>query len=113
MVDRRDLVASMHGYQIDAEGRSQNQTFGNKRIIKSIKEAYPSVIEHRNSTARYFVGIKLNDIGLEYFTSFDNQSGYHQTAGSGKGVEYINERVPDSATSIHKKKRAMLQKSIF
>tara|TARA_E500000081_G_scaffold41408_1_gene45024 strand:+ start:3962 stop:6433 length:2472 start_codon:yes stop_codon:yes gene_type:complete len=113
MVDRRDLVASMHGYQIDAEGRSQNQTFGNKRIIKSIKEAYPSVIEHRNATARYFVGIKLNDIGLEYFTSFDKQSGYHQTAGSGKGVDYINEKVPEGATSIHKKKRAMLQKSIF
>jgi P4 family phage/plasmid primase-like protien len=89
MVDRRDLLASFHGYMV-VEFGSGTRLIGSRTFIPVVRQMIPGVEDKKAHRARCMAGLKLTEIGLEYLDERGKQA-FNEAVGSGRANDEVNQ----------------------
>lgn len=92
MVDRRDLAASFNGWFVDEFG-PDSKIPGGRWLFPSIRQAMPSIADHKIMGERFVVGLKLTDEGLS-FLERAQALGFGKAVGSGAPKAQVNRMAP-------------------
>jgi P4 family phage/plasmid primase-like protien len=80
---RADLMCSFHGWQMEAHGGGA-KAMGGQRFFGSFRDAAPKAEEITIHGKRYFAGVRLNKLGLEWWKQHNKEGA--QLSGGSRGA---------------------------
>lgn len=88
MVDRRDVLASFQGWYVQEFG-SEGKIPAGRWFHPSLRQALPTIGDHKSGGDRFITGVRLTDEGIAYLKHAQNIN-YGKSVGSGATDASVN-----------------------